>query len=49
MPMYMGHVKVMVAEGGVISIFNRLVNEDKPLTIFGDGEQTRDFVYGRCC
>ena len=32
-------------EGGVISIFNRLVNEDKPLTIFGDGEQTRDFVY----
>ena len=32
-------------EGGVISIFNRLINEDKPLTIFGDGEQTRDFVY----
>ena len=32
-------------EGGVISIFNRLVNEDKPLTIFGDGEQTRDFIY----
>ena len=32
-------------EGGVISIFNRFVNEDKPLTIFGDGEQTRDFVY----
>ena len=40
----MGHVKGM-GEGGVISIFNRLINEDKPLTIFGDGEQTRDFVY----
>lgn len=32
-------------EGGVISIFNRLVNEDKPITVFGDGEQTRDFIY----
>ncbi len=32
-------------EGGVISIFSRLVAEGKEITIFGDGEQTRDFVY----
>lgn len=32
-------------EGGVISIFCKLVKENKDLTIFGDGEQTRDFIY----
>lgn len=32
-------------EGGVISIFVRAVAEGKPVTIFGDGEQTRDFIY----
>ena len=32
-------------EGGVISIFSRLVAEEKEITIFGDGEQTRDFIY----
>ena len=32
-------------EGGVISIFTRLINEGQGLTIFGDGEQTRDFTY----
>lgn len=32
-------------EGGVISIFNRLIVEGQPLTVFGDGEQTRDFIY----
>lgn len=32
-------------EGGVISIFCKLLAQDKPLTIFGNGEQTRDFVY----
>lgn len=32
-------------EGGVISIFSRLVAEGKEITIFGDGEQTRDFIY----
>lgn len=32
-------------EGGVISIFiDRLLNEHSPV-IFGDGEQTRDFIY----
>lgn len=32
-------------EGGVISIFmNKLFNGESP-TIFGDGEQTRDFIY----
>ena len=32
-------------EGGVISIFSRLVAAGKEITIFGDGEQTRDFIY----
>ncbi len=32
-------------EGGVISIFARKIAHKEPLTIFGDGNQTRDFVY----
>lgn len=32
-------------EGGVVSIFCRLLAQGKGVTIFGDGEQTRDFVY----
>ena len=32
-------------EGGVISIFGRRIAEGLPLTLFGDGGQTRDFVY----
>ena len=32
-------------EGGVISIFARNVAEENEITIFGDGEQTRDFIY----
>ncbi len=32
-------------EGGVVSIFSRLISQGKPLTIFGDGGQTRDFIY----
>lgn len=32
-------------EGGVISIFAKLLAENKPFMIFGDGEQTRDFIY----
>ncbi len=30
---------------GVISIFFERASRDLPLTVFGDGEQTRDFVY----
>lgn len=30
---------------GVISIFIKRLFEDQTLTVFGDGEQTRDFVY----
>ncbi|EJN23481.1 nucleoside-diphosphate-sugar epimerase [Pseudomonas sp. GM79] len=30
---------------GVISIFSERAKNDLPITIFGDGEQTRDFVY----
>ena len=32
-------------EAGVIAIFAGLLLEGRPCTIFGDGEQTRDFVY----
>lgn len=30
---------------GVISIFSERINNDLPVTIFGDGMQTRDFVF----
>lgn len=30
---------------GVISIFVKLMRENKSITIYGDGQQTRDFVY----
>ncbi|NCD07961.1 MAG: NAD-dependent epimerase/dehydratase family protein [Negativicutes bacterium] len=32
-------------EGGVVSIFGRRIAEGLPLVLFGDGGQTRDFVY----
>jgi len=32
-------------EAGVVAIFSNLIMRDEPLTIFGDGEQTRDYVY----
>lgn len=32
-------------EGGVISIFAKKLAQGQPVTIFGDGRQTRDFVY----
>jgi UDP-glucose 4-epimerase len=32
-------------EAGVVAIFAGLLLEGKPCTIFGDGDQTRDFVY----
>ena len=32
-------------EAGVVSIFAGLLLEGRPCTIFGDGHQTRDFVY----
>lgn len=31
--------------GGVISIFTRKIRHEQTLTIYGDGQQTRDFVY----
>lgn len=33
------------AEGGVVSTFLNHIIENKPLVIYGDGEQTRDFIY----
>ncbi len=32
-------------EAGVVAIFSRRIIEGKPITIFGSGEQTRDYVY----
>lgn len=32
-------------EGGVVSVFSKALVEGKPFTVFGDGLQTRDFVY----
>lgn len=32
-------------EGGVVSIFAKCLQQNKPLDIFGDGTQTRDFIY----
>ena len=32
-------------EGGVISIFTRKIHHGDPVAIFGDGSQTRDFIY----
>lgn len=32
-------------EGGVVAIFNDQIANRRPCMIFGDGEQTRDFVY----
>lgn len=32
-------------EAGVVAIFAERLMERRPVTIFGDGEQTRDFVY----
>jgi UDP-glucose 4-epimerase len=32
-------------EGGVISIFTKKIAGSRPITVFGDGGQTRDFIY----
>ncbi len=32
-------------EAGVVAIFAQALATDRPVTIFGDGEQTRDYVY----
>ncbi len=32
-------------EAGVVAIFSSRLEANEPLTIFGDGEQTRDYVY----
>ncbi len=31
-------------DGGVLAVFNEKLKDNKPITIFGDGHQTRDFV-----
>lgn len=37
------------AEGGVVSIFVKSAINNEPLSIFGSGEQTRDFLYVEDC
>jgi UDP-glucose 4-epimerase len=32
-------------EAGVVAIFSGRILDGQPLTVFGDGEQTRDYVY----
>lgn len=32
-------------EGGVVSIFSRKLAQAQPLKVYGDGSQTRDFIY----
>jgi len=32
-------------EAGVVAIFSERLSAEEPLTIYGDGEQTRDYVY----
>lgn len=39
------HDKVMVERGGVISIFAKAIVQGSPIIIYGDGKQTRDFIY----
>jgi UDP-glucose 4-epimerase len=34
-----------LGEGGVVAIFARSMLDRRPITIYGDGSQTRDFVY----
>jgi len=32
-------------EAGVVAIFSKLIAQDKPVTVFGDGKQTRDYIF----
>ncbi|MCH7505612.1 NAD-dependent epimerase/dehydratase family protein, partial [PVC group bacterium] len=44
-----GPFQKSTGEGGVISIFLRQLLEGVPLTIYGSGRQTRDFLYVQDC
>jgi len=35
----------VVGSQGIIPIFLNLIRQDKPITIFGDGENVRDYIY----
>ncbi|EKE19389.1 MAG: UDP-glucose 4-epimerase [uncultured bacterium] len=35
----------VVGSQGIISIFLNLIRQEKPITIFGDGENIRDYIY----
>lgn len=40
-----GERQVDSGEGGVISIFTRKLLAGEPVTVYGDGSQTRDYIY----
>lgn len=40
-----GPRQLATLEGGVIAIFLDLITKGRPVTIYGDGEQVRDYVY----
>ena len=40
-----GPKQTTLGEGGVVSIFDQLFSQGKTPTIFGNGQQTRDFIY----
>lgn len=45
LPNVYGERQGEAGEGGVISIFARSIAQGEDIVIFGDGEQTRDFIY----
>jgi len=40
-----GERQGMGGEGGVVCIFSQKISDNQSIDVFGDGEQTRDFVY----
>lgn len=40
-----GERQAKEGEGGVVSIFQNAITNNEPLCIYGDGKQTRDFIY----
>lgn len=40
-----GEKQNSTSEGGVVAIFIKDILDDKPVTIYGDGKQTRDYIH----
>ena len=41
--------RALEAKGGVVAAFCRRLGKDLGVKIYGDGEQTRDFIYVEGC